>query len=165
MNSAGPGIPQTAPPAGAFAATFPPTLFPQQTAVTPQQNGKSLGSMLPSSSLMPGPMLWTLAWMGGNFRELNSGVTPSRASRRRPGAQACGYWAGCLAQISFGQPSSLFPSRLALRRLRLSQAGPEAVEPARWDLHQPLHGEPVRTPVGTSPLPCLLPIRATPLSP
>ncbi|XP_049645252.1 arf-GAP domain and FG repeat-containing protein 2 isoform X1 [Suncus etruscus] len=45
MNSAGPGIHQTAPPPGAFAATFPPTLFPHQTAVTPQQNGSPFGDL------------------------------------------------------------------------------------------------------------------------
>lgn len=31
--------------------------------------------------------------------------------------------------------------RLFLQRLRISQAGTEATEPARGHLHQPLHGE------------------------
>lgn len=31
--------------------------------------------------------------------------------------------------------------RLFLQRLRISQAGAEATEPASWHIHQPLHGE------------------------
>lgn len=40
MSSAGPGFPQTVPPTGAFAGTFPPPIFPTQTLVAQQQNGK-----------------------------------------------------------------------------------------------------------------------------
>ncbi|XP_045397397.1 arf-GAP domain and FG repeat-containing protein 2 isoform X2 [Lemur catta] len=41
MSSAGPGFPQTVPPTGAFASSFPPALFPPQSSLTPQQNGSS----------------------------------------------------------------------------------------------------------------------------
>ncbi|XP_004442926.1 PREDICTED: arf-GAP domain and FG repeat-containing protein 2 isoform X2 [Ceratotherium simum simum] len=45
MSSAGPGFPQTVPPTGAFASTFPPSMFPTQTSVTQQQNGSSFSNL------------------------------------------------------------------------------------------------------------------------
>ncbi|XP_006896532.1 PREDICTED: arf-GAP domain and FG repeat-containing protein 2 [Elephantulus edwardii] len=45
MSSAGPGFPQSVPPAGGFASTFPQPLFPPQTSVTQQQNGSSFGDL------------------------------------------------------------------------------------------------------------------------
>uniref|UniRef100_A0A8C9UUS9 ArfGAP with FG repeats 2 n=1 Tax=Spermophilus dauricus TaxID=99837 RepID=A0A8C9UUS9_SPEDA len=45
MSSAGPGFPQPVPPTGAFASTFPPTLFPPQTSLAQQQNGSSFGDL------------------------------------------------------------------------------------------------------------------------
>ncbi|XP_047389887.1 arf-GAP domain and FG repeat-containing protein 2 isoform X3 [Sciurus carolinensis] len=45
MSSAGPGFSQPVPPTGAFASTFPPTLFPPQTSLAQQQNGSSFGDL------------------------------------------------------------------------------------------------------------------------
>ncbi|XP_019485478.1 PREDICTED: arf-GAP domain and FG repeat-containing protein 2 isoform X3 [Hipposideros armiger] len=45
MSSAGPGFPQTVPPTGAFASTFPPPLFSPQTSMTQQQNGSSFSDL------------------------------------------------------------------------------------------------------------------------
>nr|KAF6439667.1 ArfGAP with FG repeats 2 [Rousettus aegyptiacus] len=45
MSSAGPGFPQTVPPTGAFASTFPPPLFSPQTLMTQQQNGSSFSDL------------------------------------------------------------------------------------------------------------------------
>ncbi|XP_005328511.2 arf-GAP domain and FG repeat-containing protein 2 isoform X1 [Ictidomys tridecemlineatus] len=45
MSSTGPGFPQPVPPTGAFASTFPPTLFPPQTSLAQQQNGSSFGDL------------------------------------------------------------------------------------------------------------------------
>ncbi|KAM6155955.1 arf-GAP domain and FG repeat-containing protein 2 [Rhynchocyon petersi] len=45
MSGAGPGFPQTVPPTGGFASTFPPPLFPPQTSVTQQQNGSSFADL------------------------------------------------------------------------------------------------------------------------
>ncbi|XP_037362857.1 arf-GAP domain and FG repeat-containing protein 2 isoform X1 [Talpa occidentalis] len=45
MSSAGPGFPQTVPPPGAFASTFPQPLFPPQTSMTLQQNGSSFNDL------------------------------------------------------------------------------------------------------------------------
>ncbi|XP_069342551.1 arf-GAP domain and FG repeat-containing protein 2 isoform X3 [Eulemur rufifrons] len=45
MSSAGPGFPQTVPPSGAFASSFPPALFPPPSSLTPQQNGSSFGDL------------------------------------------------------------------------------------------------------------------------
>ncbi|XP_012587422.1 PREDICTED: arf-GAP domain and FG repeat-containing protein 2 [Condylura cristata] len=44
-SSAGPGFPQTVPPTGAFASTFPQPLFPPQTSMTLQQNGSSFSDL------------------------------------------------------------------------------------------------------------------------
>lgn len=44
MSSAGPGFPQPVPPTGAFASTFPATLFPPQASLA-QQNGSSFGDL------------------------------------------------------------------------------------------------------------------------
>ncbi|XP_006859695.1 PREDICTED: arf-GAP domain and FG repeat-containing protein 2 [Chrysochloris asiatica] len=43
LSSTGPGFPQTVPPTGGFASTFPVPLFPPQT--TQQQNGSSFGDV------------------------------------------------------------------------------------------------------------------------
>ncbi|XP_053414027.1 arf-GAP domain and FG repeat-containing protein 2 isoform X2 [Nycticebus coucang] len=45
MSSAGPGFPQTVPPSGAFASTFPPPMFSPQSSLTAQQNGSSFGDL------------------------------------------------------------------------------------------------------------------------
>ncbi|XP_066238366.1 arf-GAP domain and FG repeat-containing protein 2 isoform X2 [Saccopteryx leptura] len=45
MSSAGPGFPQTVPPTGAFASTFPPPMFSLQTSVAQQQNGSSFSDL------------------------------------------------------------------------------------------------------------------------
>ncbi|XP_076996889.1 arf-GAP domain and FG repeat-containing protein 2 isoform X1 [Tamandua tetradactyla] len=45
MSSAGSSFPQTVPPTGGFASTFPPTLFPSQTSMAQQQNGSSFGDL------------------------------------------------------------------------------------------------------------------------
>ncbi|XP_066130504.1 arf-GAP domain and FG repeat-containing protein 2 isoform X2 [Saccopteryx bilineata] len=45
MSSAGPGFPQTVPPTGAFASTFPPPMFSLQTSVAQQQNGSSFSDI------------------------------------------------------------------------------------------------------------------------
>lgn len=53
MSSAGTGFPQSVPTGRAFASTFPPPLFPPQTSVAQQQNGKRFvlcPSFLPHSS-------------------------------------------------------------------------------------------------------------------
>ncbi|XP_021564055.1 arf-GAP domain and FG repeat-containing protein 2 [Carlito syrichta] len=48
MSSAGPGFPQTVPPTGAFAGTFPPPLYPPQTLLAQQQNGSTFGDVGPA---------------------------------------------------------------------------------------------------------------------
>ncbi|KAM8778005.1 arf-GAP domain and FG repeat-containing protein 2 isoform 1-T1 [Rhynchonycteris naso] len=45
MSSAGPGFPQTVPPTGAFASTFPPPMFSLQSSVAQQQNGSSFSDL------------------------------------------------------------------------------------------------------------------------
>uniref|UniRef100_A0A3Q2H6M3 ArfGAP with FG repeats 2 n=1 Tax=Equus caballus TaxID=9796 RepID=A0A3Q2H6M3_HORSE len=85
MSSAGPGFPQTVPPTGAFAGTFPPPIFPTQTLVAQQQNDWILikpiclqtsdhqpilvalcpgvgPSLLSGAPLLPGALVTTCLW-------------------------------------------------------------------------------------------------------
>nr|KAF6488655.1 ArfGAP with FG repeats 2 [Molossus molossus] len=45
MSAAGTGFPQTVPPTGAFASTFPSPMFSLQTSMTQQQNGSSFSDL------------------------------------------------------------------------------------------------------------------------
>lgn len=170
MSSAGPGFPQTVPPAaGAFSSPFPPALFPAQPSGPQQPDGKGFR---PSDRppLFPCPP-------GGPGERTSQEYVPWRrpselaplwARKRGPGKPQtclcpltvphghCRPWEGPCGRFSLGmwlclpcrEPGSgaaaelfLLPPRLFLRRPGTHQAGAEAPEPAGRDLHQPLHGE------------------------
>uniref|UniRef100_A0A8D0TRP4 Arf-GAP domain-containing protein n=1 Tax=Sus scrofa TaxID=9823 RepID=A0A8D0TRP4_PIG len=168
MSSAGPGFPQTVPPAaGAFSSPFPPALFPAQPSGPQQPDGKGFR---PSDRppLFPCPP-------GGPGERTSQEYVPWRrpselaplwTRKRGPGKPQtclcpltvphghCRPWEGPCGRFSLrmwlclpcrepgsGAAAELFllPPRLFLRRPGTHQAGAEAPEPAGRDLHQPLH--------------------------